>query len=384
MLKERYILASERIREIPEEKGMVEASFEGFFQTLARLILTILALAEAGDKEVKARLTEDLFHEIRPGAYEKSFACPSFACQKLGEDLGRPLSVLYYEIYGSLLPALGGRMEEILIRMELFLEIYQAFMIEFREKGGPPEGRYITGKIGQYLADYFRQETRERLQGLSFGESEEEDMHSAFSVWEPFFSPASGPLSAGGGDEAEKAAQALAEGLSASLDEKGFGNTSAYVCGLGVSLGYENIKALTAALGRRGIRAIPYAGRLSLFDIREDLRSPAFPKADPRFYMDHREDLGLFLDESLRTRILQALEGALSEEEEALSSFAGWILPGRDKKERALRPDSMAVRYGRHQKKLLSGLLCSFEEMIRESGLFLGEESVFLLPCQEA
>ena len=27
MLKERYILASERIREIPEEKGMVEASF---------------------------------------------------------------------------------------------------------------------------------------------------------------------------------------------------------------------------------------------------------------------------------------------------------------------------------------------------------------------
>ena len=158
MLKERYILASERIREIPEEKGMVEASFEGFFQTLARLILTILALAEAGDKERKARLTEDLFHEIRPGAYEKSFACPSFACQKLGEDLGRPLSVLYYEIYGSLLPALGGSLEEILIRMELFLEIYQAFMIEFRETGGPPEGRYITGKIGQYLADYFRQD----------------------------------------------------------------------------------------------------------------------------------------------------------------------------------------------------------------------------------
>jgi hypothetical protein len=386
LLKERYILASERIREIPEEKGMVEASFEGFFQTLARLILTILSLAEEGDEERRGRLLEEIFDEISPGAYEKSFACPSFACQKLGEDLGRPLSVLYYEICGSVLPALSGSLEEMLIRMELFLEIYQAFMIEFRETGTFPEGRYITGKIRQYLEDYFRQETLFRLQDLTCEDSSgREDPFSVSSDWEAFFSPASPSLLSEGRAEAraEALAEALADRLPADPEGKDFGDAPAYTCGLGVSLGPDNINALTKALERRGIRAFPYVGRRSLFDIREDLTAPACSLADPRFYTDHREDLGLFLDESLRTRILQALEGALSEEGEDLSSFAGWILPGREKEEGALRPDPMAVRYGRHQKKLLSGLTGSFEEMIREAGLFMGAEDVFRATCKE-
>jgi hypothetical protein len=386
LLKERYILASERIREIPEEKGMVEASFEGFFQTLARLILTILSLAEEGDEERRGRLAVEIFDEISPGAYEKSFACPSFACQKLGEDLGRPLSVLYYEICGSVLPALSGSLEEMLIRMELFLEIYQAFMIEFRETGTFPEGRYISGKIRQYLEDYFRQETLFRLQDLTCEDSSgREDSFSVSSDWEAFFWPASPSLLSEGRAEAlaEALAETLAERLPADPEGKGFGDAPAYICGLGVSLGPDNINALTKALKRRGIRALSYVGRRSLFDIREDLTAPYCPLADPRFYTDHREDLGLFLDESLRTRILQALEGALSEEGEDLSSFAGWILPGREKEEGALRPDPMAVRYGRHQKKLLSGLTGSFEEMIREAGLFLGTEDVFRAACKE-
>ncbi len=372
MLKERYILASERIREIPEEKGMVEASFEGFFQTLARLILNILALTEAGCEERKAAPAGDLLKEIRPGSYEKSFACPSFACSKLGEDLGRPLSVLYYEIYGMILPAFLGKEEEMLIRMELFLEIYQAFVIEFRETGGVPEGKYITGKIGQYLADYFREETLRRLQDLSCEADPGEEESSAFYSLSSVLSETQPSALLSGEEDIERAAAVLSGKLAGSA-------ASPFTCGLGISLGPGRMKTLAAALERRGIKAIPYVGRRSLFDLREDLSAPFFPQADPRFYIDHREDLGLFLDESLRTRILQALESALSEEGDVLSSFGGWILSGV-REEKGLRPDPMAVRYGRHQRKLLSGLLESCEERIREAGLCLGEEDALRLP----
>lgn len=371
MLKERFILASERIREIPEEKGMAAPAFEGFFHILARMILKVLLLSEAGDAERRADLAGELFGEIGPGSYEKSFACPSFACRNLGEDLGRPLSVLYYELYSMIVPALSGSREEILIRMELFLEIYQAFVIEYRETGGAPAGKYIICRLRDYFSDYFREETLRRLKALSAG-----DDFSAFSCFRPVVSP-------GDIEELERSAQTLAEELSSSPGADGLGEDVSYSCGLGVSFGSESFSALTAALKRRCLRALPYAGRCSLFDLREDLRAPAFPQADPRFYLDHREDLGLFLDESLRTRILQALEAVLSEEGENLFSFRGWILPGGEKKEESqtLRPDPMAVRLGRHQRKLLSAICEKEEDMIREAGLFLSEKDVFrLLP----
>ena len=388
MLKERFILASGRIREIPEEKSMAAPAFQGFFQTLARLILKILALSEAGDRDRKAALAGELFRETGPGAYDKSFACPSFACRNLGEDLGRPLSVLYYEIYGTILPALLGSREEILIRMELFLEIYQAFMIEFRETGGVPEGRYITGRIRDYLSDYFLEETERRLRELSPGEdgSGSGEFLPSFSCLQAALSPAS-PSLPGGEEETEGNAGAMTGAMASATAEEyaeflkamGLEEGESPTCGLGVAMGPGSCKALGDALERRGIRVLPYTGRRSLFDLREDLAAPAFPRTDPRFYIDHREDLGLFLDESLRTRILQALEGALREEGKALSSFGGWILPVEERRE-DLPPDPKAVRLGRHQKKLLSGLLEREEEMIREAGLFLSRKDVHRVP----
>ena len=108
---------------------------------------------------------------------------------------------------------------------------------------------------------------------------------------------------------------------------------------------------------------------------------PAFPWADPCFYIDHREDLGLFLDESLRTKILQAMESALHEEGGRLSSFAGWAFFEGERDEReAGAADPMAVRLGRHQRKLLRALLEKEDEMIREAGLFLRSRDVFRLP----
>lgn len=358
MLKERFMLASERIREIPEEKGMTAPPFEGFFRALAS---TVLAALEGG-----------LPGELGPGAYEKSYACPSFACEKLGEDLGRPLSVLYYEVCSMALPSLPGDPEEILIRMELFLEVYQAFVIEFRETGGVPEGRYITGKIGQYLSDYFREEALRRLKALTIPSSAEEGK-------------ADRTLESMEDSMEMSMAVSMAEGFEKSLASRGFEGDSP-VCGLGGLKGSERLTALSAAaLGQKGIRAIPFTGRCSLFDLREDLRLRSCPGVSPRFFTDHREDTGLFLDESLRTRILQALEAALSEEGEALASFAGWAFfeeEGKDPKagKEALRPDPMAVRLGRHQKKLLNGIHERAGEMIREEGLFLTEDDVFRLP----
>ena len=374
MLKERYYLASERIREIPEEKGMTAPAFEGFFGALARLILAALCLADAGEGVAMKAPGEDILGEIGPGRYRESYACPSFACQHLGEDLGRPLSVLYYEICSMILPALLGSREEMLIRMELFLEVYQAFVIEFREKGGAPEGKYITGKIREYLSDYFREETLRRAKELT----------SPAPL--PDFSFLCGLCRERGEEEEKRAAASLSEGFEMTLKEKGFDQKALPLCGLGVFPGPLKLwKAAAAALEERGIRALPYLGRRSLFDLREEICPPDFAFADPGFYKDHKEDLGLFLDESLRTKILQALETALHEEGGRLSSFAGWAFfegerNDREAGESSLLPDPMAVRLGRHQRKLLRALMEKEDEMLREAGLFLTDRDVFRLP----
>ena len=48
--------------------------------------------------------------------------------------------------------------ERVLIRAELFLEVYTAFTIAYRENGGIPSREQIRSIIRQYLSDYAEDE----------------------------------------------------------------------------------------------------------------------------------------------------------------------------------------------------------------------------------
>ena len=93
MIKERYDIAIERIKEIITE-DTVEEKFLPYFVAAAQFILKIdnlLGLIESKKIEELTLeqltfLNKDLYEDETEIVYEKCFANPKFAVEKLGED----------------------------------------------------------------------------------------------------------------------------------------------------------------------------------------------------------------------------------------------------------------------------------------------------------
>lgn len=139
ILQERYELARERLGEIPEEKAL-PGEIGRYFLTVACYLRTVLE-----KKEIS---------EIGEEEYEHSYVNPVFAVMRLGADNGRLLSFLYYEMK-SLPPLVeAGTILDAVIRTELFLEVYGAFLCEWQEKQKSPDYESIRRIIYWYAFDY--------------------------------------------------------------------------------------------------------------------------------------------------------------------------------------------------------------------------------------
>lgn len=133
-VQERLQLYRERIRNISTEKSVREPFLEYFVKTadFIEKMYDLSEVIESGkDKnyslEQLKRLNQSLYEDIAGKAYEKSYANPSYAAEKLGEEYGAVLSFLYTEIRGMIVYAYEGRMLEFSIVAELFIEIYNLF-----------------------------------------------------------------------------------------------------------------------------------------------------------------------------------------------------------------------------------------------------------------
>lgn len=134
MIKERYDIAIERIKEIITE-DTVEEKFLPYFVASAQFILKIdnlLKLIESKKieeltLEQLTSLNEDLYEDETEIVYEKCFTNPKFAVEKLGEEYGQLLCYVFTANRNMISNAFQGKLEEITLRMELFIEIYNQF-----------------------------------------------------------------------------------------------------------------------------------------------------------------------------------------------------------------------------------------------------------------
>ena len=134
MIKERYDIAIERIKEIITE-DTVEEKFLPYFVAAAQFILKIdnlLGLIESKkiEKLTLEQLTflnKDLYEDETKIVYEKCFANPKFAVEKLGEEYGQLLCYVFTANRNMISNAFQGKLEEITLRMELLIEIYNQF-----------------------------------------------------------------------------------------------------------------------------------------------------------------------------------------------------------------------------------------------------------------
>lgn len=141
MILERYQLSMERILSIRGEET-VAAPFRAYFKKTAEFILlcgTVLETVRDGGmdcwgvKELRD-LNHALYEDILPEQYETSYANPAYAVKELGEEMGKLLCALYTEIRGDIVYAFEGRILDLVIYNEAFIEIYNLFEAE----GEPP------------------------------------------------------------------------------------------------------------------------------------------------------------------------------------------------------------------------------------------------------
>ncbi len=177
ILSERYALAMERIHEIAQEtkdggEGSVSRQFAPYFAAAADFLILLedegTFLSSGGQrtaslKELQAR-NRALYEDVLPQHYGRSYGNPDYAAEQLGEEFGAMLSFLYREMR-SLIPFVyEGQTEEIVIRLELFVEVYASFTYAFGEareggRGGlpvsdVPKAEEISRILYWFVSDY--------------------------------------------------------------------------------------------------------------------------------------------------------------------------------------------------------------------------------------
>lgn len=131
---ERYEIATSRIREIINEDTVSEP-FKSFFCKASEFICkiddlnSIIKSGEINDFSLDQlkELNKSLFEEIYIENYEESFANPEYAVKTLGEEYGKILCYIYTKNRGMIRNVYMGRLEEVVLQMELFTQIYNYF-----------------------------------------------------------------------------------------------------------------------------------------------------------------------------------------------------------------------------------------------------------------
>ena len=196
---ERFRLSLERIETMGEEECAAPASVP-FFRYAAGWVLMLLdhrrMLEDGSFNEMEISGLEEknraLYEDIFPENYGHSWANPGFAIEQLGSEMGPVISAFMMELRSMISLVYEGDAERFLIRMELLLEIYFAFVTAYSEYKAEAEDReessgndqmiggnrarnraradamppadHIREKIRQFQEEYARDETLVRVQ----------------------------------------------------------------------------------------------------------------------------------------------------------------------------------------------------------------------------
>lgn len=176
ILQERLELALLRIREIPGEdfQGAELLPWKEYFTTVAKFLLMIEDTRQFLEQGKQATATREelqqrnhaLYEDILPENYENSFANPAYAVKMLGEEFGVLVSFLYTEMRSLIGFTYEGRLDELVIRMELFSEVYAAFVYEQQENHKLPTYAAIREILYWFVSDYADVAAEERVREM--------------------------------------------------------------------------------------------------------------------------------------------------------------------------------------------------------------------------
>lgn len=331
--RERYALAIERIREIPQEADC-DAALRKYFNSMAAFVLymdEVWQVVESGKlrqmtlEELQA-LNGRLYEDILPEHYGESYANPSYAVDCLGESMGQMLSFLCAELR-SLIPAVFEQNRSaMVIRMELLLEVYQACLCTAAEEvlPDPEELRQI---LYWYVSDYYEPESCEKIAQLvcpekDFAlrivmESDLSDLRYLYYYGEYVTDNelrTAKHLNQMPEERIALLADTYTEGYRIGFETGNKDISIKKTVNVRYCLGFEQmIRRAVQNFDRIGLQSTIYRSGTNIFQGRSVNKNGYFgANPNKQFDYDHREDLALVLDKLLVERRLECLRGALN------------------------------------------------------------------------
>ena len=402
---ERFELIRDRVKEIQYEKRAKEP-FLQYFEEVASFLIVILSLAEENKEkdlekyicqELPKRSVEELvqdnhllYERLSEANYENSYLNPQYAVKTLGEEYGNLLSFLYAEMI-SMIPYCyevmydkEGSLEQLVIRAELFVEIYLCFCEEF---DNPRDIIYW------FISDYAQPQMEQRVE-----EKVNPDVCFASEILKyadlstPHYLFAFGEYI----DENQvKAAEYFAKQTQDKIDIMADTYTEGYRIGfvkgnkdlskkktvhIVYPLGFERmIQKAVKNFGELGLRPVIMRNSRSIFHKRGMAIGGYYSDSPNRqFDFDHREDEALFFDKKLMNRKLEIVRESYEHRKEMASYYAGpaWVeIFGEKKFEPIMKPE--ACRLSEKQQGLVTSYYGEQSRIIND--YIKGEERSFTI-----
>lgn len=346
---ERYQLAKERIREMPEENICPER-VQRYFRKMAEFTMLVedaWDAVESGelrrmDLEQLQAMNRKLYEDILPQNYEESYGNPGYAADCLGESTGKMASFVYSELRGMIPAAFEQSRFDMVIRMELLLEFYQAFVCAAQEEDGKEESFPKEEELRQilywYVSDYYEPECYERTAQLvdadkDFAyriimESDLEDLRYLYYFGEYITENewrTARHLNEMPEDKIRLMADTYTEGYRIGFEVGNKDISIKDTVNIRYGIGFERmIRQAVLNFDRIGLRTTFYRAGSNIFQGRS-VNKNGFFGANPnkQFDYDHKEDQALVLDKLLVERKLEATRNVYEHWKDKMAVFGG-------------------------------------------------------------
>ena len=323
---ERYKLAKERIVQIPEE-NIVKMPYQDFFIKEAEFLQKVISVMDENQEQDKTlgelqAQNYELYQDVLPQNYEKSYGNPVYAQKMLGE-YGRAFTFLYTELHGTIGYAFEKKVWDITVGLELFLEMYSAFSEEEL-----PAEKQVREILLSYVNDYCQDMVETRIrEGVDPEEdfavniimkSDLNDLRYLYRFGE-YISESQLEtarfLNSMSQEEIDSMAGTYTEGYRMGFVTGRKDIRKKKTVNIRYELGFERmVKAAILQFEEMGLKAVIYRHALHAVNKRSQNRVGfTGAVANPQFDYDHRQDSALFMDSDFVKRKLRAMQTSYDE-----------------------------------------------------------------------
>lgn len=337
---ERHALTILRLREILKEET-VDIAYRDYFTRTAEFLIMVedtrVLLAEGAFSDLPVDMLKDMnqcfYQELLPQFYETSYANPAYAADKLGMEYGPVLSYLYSELRSEIIDIYEGRLFDVTILNELFIEIYNLF--EDREMLSV---QAVKSAIYYFVSDYANTlvayRTREQLDpSLDFAVNiiMHADLMQAAYLYQYGEYIGENELKLAEHfanmeqEQIDAMARTFTEGFREGFVAAGIDLSKKKYVNIRYNIGQERmVKAAIEQFREMGLTPVVYR-EAKLRINKKGVNRIGYMSTSPnrQYEFDHRQDEALFLDKAFVERKLEVVKASYEKYKDYAKDYAG-------------------------------------------------------------